>query len=60
LERRNGQGFTRVCNELKALRLKVNEGKTVYMVLTTPGIRRRYGYVKSEIEVACKKAYSGY
>ena len=51
LEERNGKGITRVCNELKALRLKVNEDKTVYMVLTTPGIRRRDGYVQSKINV---------
>ena len=50
-EERNGQGITKVCTELKALRLKVNEDKTVYMVLTTPGIRRRDGYVKSKINV---------
>ena len=54
LERRNSQGITKVCNELKALRLKVNEGKTVYMVLSTPGIRRRDGLVKSEIKVCGK------
>ena len=29
LERRNGTGITKVCNQLKALRLKVNEDKTV-------------------------------
>ena len=51
LETRNGLGITKVCNELKALRLKVNEDKTVYMVLTTPGIWRKDGYVKSEINV---------
>ena len=33
----------------------MNEGKTVYMVLATPGIRRRDGHVKSEIEVCGKK-----
>ena len=54
-EKKNGKGITKVCNELKALRLKVNEGKTVYMVLTTPGIRRRDGYVKSEIGVCGNK-----
>ena len=51
LERRNGEGITKVCEQLKALRLKVNEDKTVYMVLTTPGIRRRDGIVKSQINV---------
>ena len=51
LERRNGTGITKVCNQLKALRLKVNEDKTVYMVLTTPGMRRRDGCVKSQTKV---------
>ena len=41
LETRNSEGLTKVCQELKALRLKVNEGKTTYMVLATQGIRRR-------------------
>ena len=43
LEKRNGEGLTKVCNQLKSLRLKVNEDKTVYMVLATQGIRRRDG-----------------
>ena len=51
LERRNGEGLTKVCNELKSLRLKVNEDKTVYMVIATPGIRRRDGYIKSQIKI---------
>ena len=51
LERRNGEGLTKVCNELKSLRLKVNEGKTVYMVIATPGIRRRDGDIKSQIKI---------
>ena len=41
LEKRNSKGLTRVCQELKAMRLKVNESKTVYMILATQGIRRR-------------------
>ena len=28
LERRNSKGLTKICRELKAMRLKVNEGKT--------------------------------
>ena len=35
LERRNSRGLTEVCRELKTLRLKVNEDKTVYMILAT-------------------------
>ena len=31
LERRNGEGISKVCDQLKALRLKVNEDKTVYI-----------------------------
>ena len=54
LEKRNGEGLTKVCNELKALRLKVNEGKTVYMVLATPGIRRRDGQIASQIQICGK------
>ena len=41
LEKRNSEGLTKVCKELKSLRLKVNEGKTTYMVLATQGRRRR-------------------
>ena len=41
LERRNGEGVTRVCKALKALRLKVNETKTTYMIIATQGIRLR-------------------
>ena len=33
LERRNSRGLKRVCEELKALRLKVNEDKTTYMII---------------------------
>jgi hypothetical protein len=41
LEMRNGEGVTRVCKALKALRLKVNESKTTYMIIATQGIRLR-------------------
>ena len=54
LERRNGEGLTKVCKELKSLRLKVNEGKTVYMIMATPGIRRRDGNINSKIQI-CRK-----
>ena len=53
LERRNSVGLTKVCQELKSLRLKVNEGKTTYMVLATQGIRRREN-LNSQI-VVCGK-----
>ena len=54
LEKRNGDGLTKVCKELKSLRLKVNEGKTVYMVMATPGIRRRDGECNSQISICGK------
>ena len=41
LEKRNGEGVSRVCKALKALRLKVNESKTTYMIMATQGIRIR-------------------
>ena len=41
LERRNSNGLTKICTEMKALRLKVNEDKTTYMVLATQGRRSR-------------------
>ena len=41
LENRKSKGLTKVCQELKSLRLKVNEGKTMYMVLAMQGIGRR-------------------
>ena len=50
LERRNSEGLTKVCQELKSLRLKVNEGKTPYMVLATQGRRRREN-LSSQIQV---------
>ena len=53
LEKRNSEGLTKVCLELKSLRLKVNEGKTTYMVLATQGIRRREN-LSSQIEVCGK------
>ena len=33
LEKRNSKGLTKVCHELKAMRLKVNESITIYMIL---------------------------
>ena len=50
LERRNSRGLTAVCKELKELRLKVNEDKTVYMIMATAG-RRRQENLESEITV---------
>ena len=41
LERRNSIGLTKICTEMKSLRLKVNEDKTTYMVLATQGRRSR-------------------
>ena len=35
LEMKNSRGLTVICRELKALRLKVNQIKTTYMVLGT-------------------------
>ena len=53
LERRNSEGLTKICRELKAMRLKVNEGKTTYMVLASMG-RRRLEDLTSEIRSAAK------
>ena len=50
LEKRNSEGLTKICNELKAMRLKVNEGKTTYMVLASMG-RRRLEDLSSEIVI---------
>ena len=50
LERRNSEGLTRICRELKTMRLKVNEGKTTYMVLASLG-RRRLEDLDSEIMI---------
>lgn len=41
LEKRNGEGVTRVCKVLKAMRLKVNKSKTTYMIIATQGIHTR-------------------
>ena len=46
-----------ICKELKALRLKVNEDKTTYMVLGTQGRRARED-LSSEIEVCGEKVKS--
>ena len=51
LERRNSEGLTKVCKELKAMRLKVNESKTVYMILATQGIRARENLENRESEI---------
>ena len=53
LERRNSRGLTKVCKELKALRLKVNEDKTTYMILATQGRRAREN-LESEI-IVCEE-----
>ena len=57
LEKRNSEGLTRVCKELKAMRLKVNESKTVYMILATQGIRARENLEnrQSEIDICGEK-----
>ena len=57
LERRNGIGLTRICEEMKSLRLKVNEDKTTYLVIATQGRRCRED-LKSEIEVSGEKVKS--
>ena len=57
LERRNSRGLTRVCEELKALRLKVNEDKTTYMILATQGRRAREN-LDSEIIVCGERVKS--
>ena len=57
LERQNSRGLTEVCKEMKTLRLKVNEDKTVYMILATSG-RRRQENLESEIEVCEEKVKS--
>ena len=41
LEQRNCSGLIKVCEEPKALRLKVNEDKTTYMILATRGAGHR-------------------
>ena len=50
LEKRNSEGLTKICRELKAMRLKVNEGKTAYMVLASMG-RRRVEDLNSQITI---------
>ena len=57
LEKRNGEGVTRVCKALKALRLKVNESKTTYMIIATQGIRVRENLANrvSSIDVCGQK-----
>ena len=57
LEKRNGEGVTRVCKALKAMRLKVNKSKTTYMILATQGIRVREKLANktSTIEVCGKR-----
>ena len=57
LEKRNGEGVTRVCRALKAMRLKVNESKTTYMIMATQGIRTRENLMNkvSTIDVCGQK-----
>ena len=57
LEKRNGEGVSRVCKALKAMRLKVNESKTTYMIMATQGIRTRENLMNrvSTIDVCGKK-----
>ena len=50
LEKRNSEGLTKICKELKAMRLKVNEGKTAYMVLASMR-RRRLEDLNSQIKI---------
>ena len=50
LELRNSRGLTRICEEMKSLRLKVNEDKTTYLVLASQGRRCRED-LQSKIEV---------
>ena len=57
LEERNSRGLTKVCEQLKALRLKVNEDKTTYMILATQGRRARED-LESEIVVCGEKVKS--
>ena len=57
LERRNSIGLTKICEEMKSLRLKVNEDKTTYLVLATQGRRCRED-LHSEIEVCNEKVKS--
>ena len=49
--------MTRVCKALKAMRLKVNESKTTYMIMATQGIRTRENLVNkvSTIDVCGEK-----
>ena len=49
LELRNSRGLTRICEEMKSLRLKVNEDKTTYLVLASQGRRCRED-LQSKIE----------
>ena len=57
LEERNSRGLTKVCEQLKALRLKVNEDKTTYMILATQG-RRMHENLESEIVVCGERVKS--
>ena len=57
LEKRNSSGLTKVCEELKKLRLKVNEDKTTYMILATQGRRAREN-LESEITVCGERVKS--
>ena len=57
LEELNSRGLTRMCEQLKALRLKVNEDKTTYMILATKGRRARED-LDSEIVICGERVKS--
>ena len=57
LKRRNSMGLTQICEEMKSLRLNVNEDKTTNLVLATQGRRYRED-LQSKITVCSEKVKS--